>query len=111
MAGLEAIKNCHDDMIYMVEKYKERREEAVRLFETIDGISLVQPDGAFYLFADMSAIKDKLEYSDSLSIEICNKLLDEYNLLLYQASLLVLMITLDCLMPQILMMYEKVLPA
>ncbi len=79
-AGLEAIKNCHDDMIYMVEKYKERREEAVRLFETIDGISLVQPDGAFYLFADMSAIKDKLEYSDSLSIEICNKLLDEYKL-------------------------------
>ena len=79
-AALEAIKNCQADIEHMVNKYKERRDEAVKLFSDIEGVSLVQPDGAFYLFADMSVIKDKLKFDDSFSIEICNRLLDDYKL-------------------------------
>ncbi len=79
-AALDAINNCQDDMVHMVEKYRERREESIKLFSSIDGVELVQPDGAFYLFADMSVIKDKLKYDDSFSIEICNQLLENHKL-------------------------------
>lgn len=79
-AALEAINSCQADMDHMVEKYKERRDEAVKLFSTIKGVSLVQPDGAFYLFADVSLIKDKVSFDDSFSVEVCNRLLEEYKL-------------------------------
>ena len=79
-AGLGALTECQSDMENMVKTYKNRRDEAIKLFEDIHGVSLVQPDGAFYLFADMSIIKDKLEFKDSFSVEICNRLLDDYKL-------------------------------
>jgi len=79
-AAVEAINSCQADTMHMVEQYKARREEAIHLFNTIDGVELVQPDGAFYLFADMSVIKDKVKFDDSFSIEICNKLLEDHKL-------------------------------
>lgn len=79
-ASVEALNGCQDDMVHMVEEYKSRRDEAIRLFSEIEGVELVQPDGAFYLFADMSVIKEKMAYTDSFSIEICNQLLDTYKL-------------------------------
>jgi len=79
-AALDAIKNCQDDMMHMVEKYRERRDDAVKLFSTIEGVTLVQPDGAFYLFADVSLIKNKLTFEDSFSVEVCNRLLEDYKL-------------------------------
>lgn len=79
-AAVTAINSCQEDMVHMMEKYKERRDESVRLFSTIEGVELVQPDGAFYLFANMSVIKDKVDFKDSFSIEVCNKLLDDYKL-------------------------------
>ncbi|WP_430884536.1 pyridoxal phosphate-dependent aminotransferase [Fusibacter sp. JL216-2] len=79
-AALGALTECQSDMDKMVKTYKTRRDEALKRFEAIDGVSLVQPDGAFYLFADMSIIKDKLEFSDSFSVEICNRLLEDYKL-------------------------------
>jgi len=79
-AALEAIKNCQSDMAHMVDQYRKRREESIQLFNTIDGVELVQPDGAFYLFANMSVIKNKLSYDGSFSIEICNRLLEDHKL-------------------------------
>ncbi len=79
-ASVEALNGCQDDMVHMVDEYKSRRDEAIRLFSEIEGVELVQPDGAFYLFADMSVIKEKMAYTDSFSIEICNQLLDTYKL-------------------------------
>jgi aspartate aminotransferase len=79
-AAVEALENCQDDMVHMVAKYKERRDEALRLFGEIEGVELIRPDGAFYLFADMSVIKEKVAFDASFSIEVCNQLLDEYKL-------------------------------
>lgn len=79
-AAVEALESCQDDMVHMVAKYKERRDEALRLFGEIEGVELVRPDGAFYLFADMSVIKEKVAFDASFSIEVCNQLLDEYKL-------------------------------
>lgn len=64
----------------MVTAYKERRDEAVSLIKEIPGLSLVQPDGAFYLFVDMSSIKTQLDYDNSFSLAVCAKLLEEYKL-------------------------------
>ncbi|MBN2899364.1 MAG: pyridoxal phosphate-dependent aminotransferase [Clostridia bacterium] len=79
-AAVEVLNSCEGDMQKMVAAYRARRDEAVALFEEIPGLSLVQPDGAFYLFVDMSSIKDKLHYSDSFSMEVCNKLLEDHQL-------------------------------
>lgn len=79
-AALDALEAGQEDMQAMVDQYRTRRDEAVKLFQAIEGVELVQPDGAFYLFADMSLIKESLPFEDSFSIEVCNRLLEEYKL-------------------------------
>lgn len=79
-AAIEAIRSCHEDMETMVAAYKSRKDRAIELFSEIEGLSLVRPDGAFYLFVDMSVLKDKLEWTDSFSVKVCDILLEEYKL-------------------------------
>lgn len=79
-AAIEAIRSCQDDMAHMVEAYRGRKDRAIALFNDIKGVDLVRPDGAFYLFVDMSVLKDKIEWTDSFSVKICDILLDEYKL-------------------------------
>ncbi len=77
-ATLGALKYCEDDMRKMVKTYKERRDKVIELVSKIDKLSFIKPQGTFYLFIDISELKDKFEYSDSFSVEFCNKFLDEY---------------------------------
>jgi aspartate aminotransferase len=79
-AAIEAIRSCQYDMEKMVSAYRARKDRAIELFSEIAGVDLVRPDGAFYLFVDMSIIKDKLEWTDSFSVKVCDILLDEYKL-------------------------------
>lgn len=79
-AAIEAIRSCQDDMVHMVEAYRSRKDKAIELFNAIDGVDLVRPDGAFYLFVDMGILKDKIEWTDSFSVKVCDVLLDEYKL-------------------------------
>lgn len=81
-AGLEALKSASKDMDIMVEGYRERRNMAKEMFDKINGVDIVNPDGAFYIFMDMSSLKGKLNYDESLSIEVCNRLLEDYKLAL-----------------------------
>ncbi len=78
-AGLEILNSCEHDIDEMVLVYRTRRNEAIELLNSIPEISFVQPDGAFYIFIDMSSLKDKLEYKDSFSLEVANKLLVDYH--------------------------------
>ena len=64
----------------MVSAYKARRDEAAALITEIPGLSLIQPDGAFYLFVDMSSVKEKLTFTDSFSLEVCARLLEDHKL-------------------------------
>ena len=50
------------DIAMMREEFKKRRDEAVQLFNEIEGLSVLKPDGAFYLFVNIKEISD-----DSLS--------------------------------------------
>ena len=60
IAGLDGSADA--DISMMKEAFIERRDEAVKLMNAIDGLSVVKPDGAFYLFVNIKAVS-----SDSLS--------------------------------------------
>jgi aspartate aminotransferase len=68
IAGLDGSADA--DIEAMRKAFRERRDEAVKLFNAIDGLSVLSPAGAFYLFVNIKAVS-----SDSLSF--CKELLAE----------------------------------
>lgn len=50
--------------------FKERRDEAVKLINAIDGLSVYKPDGAFYLFVNIKKISND-------SMDFCKQLLEK----------------------------------
>ena len=73
-----ALKDCPEYIDEIVSIYKSRRDLVVDILNKSDKLSYVTPDGAFYVFIDLSKVKESLDYKDSFSIEFCNRLLDEY---------------------------------
>lgn len=69
-AGITALKDGKEGTDEMVREYKKRRDYIVEKVNSIDGLSLNNPDGAFYAFIN---IKDVGVSSE----EFCNYLLDE----------------------------------
>lgn len=69
-AGITALKDGKEGTDEMVREYKRRRDYIVEKVNSIDGLSLNNPDGAFYAFIN---IKDVGASSE----EFCNYLLDE----------------------------------
>lgn len=61
---------CDDEIRIMKEAYQARRDWAVDAINKIDGISVVRPDGAFYLFVNCKEV-------ESDSMKFCKKLLEE----------------------------------
>lgn len=78
-AAYGALTLCQDDMAQMVDVYTKRRDKAVSLLSEIDDISFINPQGAFYIFLDVSPFKDKFSYKDSYSVEFCKRFLEDYN--------------------------------
>jgi aspartate aminotransferase len=76
-AAIGGLTNCDADIAKMKEVYKDRRDQASGWIEAIDGLSLVKPDGAFYLFINIGSLRPKITNAD-LSMTVCNRLLDEY---------------------------------
>ncbi len=58
------------DIAMMLEAFTERRNEATKLFNAIDGLSVSAPDGAFYLYINIQDVTDD-------SMEFCKALLAE----------------------------------
>lgn len=73
-----ALKDCTEYIDEIVSIYKSRRDLVVDILNKSDKLGYVTPDGAFYVFIDLSKVKESLDYKDSFSIEFCNRLLDEY---------------------------------
>lgn len=69
-AGITALKDGKEGTDEMVREYKRRRDYIVEKVNSIDGLSLNNPDGAFYAFIN---IKDVGVSSE----EFCNYLLEE----------------------------------
>ncbi len=77
-AAYGALTLCEDEMRKMVNIYKKRRDKIVSLLSKIDTISFINPQGAFYVFIDVSSLKEKFNYKDSYSLEFCKKFLEEH---------------------------------
>ena len=70
-AAIAGLNGDADAEIEMMRKaFKERRDEAVSLFNAIDGLSVVKPDGAFYLFVNIKEVSND-------SMEFCKVLLEK----------------------------------
>ncbi len=70
-AAIVGLNGDADADIEMMRKaFKERRDEAVKLFNAIDGLSVVKPDGAFYLFVNIKDVSND-------SMEFCKDLLEK----------------------------------
>lgn len=68
-AGIEALKNGDDDIIYMRDAYNERRRFVLKRLEEM-GIPCFEPKGAFYVFPDIRGFGLSSE-------EFCLRLLKE----------------------------------
>ena len=72
MASIPALNgDVDDDIEKMRQAFELRANEAVKLFNQIDGISVTRPKGAFYLFVNIRDITQ-----DSMSF--CEALLENY---------------------------------
>ncbi len=67
-AAITGLDGSADQDIEMMRKaFSARRDEAVELFNAVDGLSVVKPDGAFYLFVNIQKVeKDSLAFSKKL---------------------------------------------
>ncbi len=70
-AAIPALNGEVDEEIEMMRRaFKARAEEATELMNEIDGLSVLKPQGAFYLFVNIKDVSDD-------SIEFCKELLQE----------------------------------
>lgn len=74
-AALRALEGVDDDVDRMYRAYRERRAWLVPALNTVPGICCTDPDGAFYVFPDVSAFYGRKGITDSQSF--ANYLLDE----------------------------------
>ncbi|WP_299113348.1 pyridoxal phosphate-dependent aminotransferase [uncultured Winogradskyella sp.] len=54
-AVISALEATPDNVQYMIDEFKERRQLILGLLREIDGFSCNEPEGAFYVFPDISA--------------------------------------------------------
>ncbi|MDP3120265.1 MAG: pyridoxal phosphate-dependent aminotransferase [Sulfuricurvum sp.] len=68
IAGLNG--DADSDIESMRQAFKARRDEAVKLFNEVEGLSVLSPAGAFYLFVNIKAVSND-------SMEFCKGLLED----------------------------------
>ena len=70
IAGIEALRGPQDSVTAMISEFRRRRDRIVEGLNAIDGISCTNPDGAFYVFANVKELGLK-------SAELQDRLLQE----------------------------------
>jgi len=78
--AVAALNGPFDSVLEMRREFSERMRRMCEMFETVKNVHFVKPQGAFYLFVDVSAYYGKKTESGaqiSNSIEFCKALLDE----------------------------------
>ena len=76
--GYGALKYCKKDIDNMVDTYKNRRNLITSKLDKMKYVNYVYPNGAFYVFIDLSQVAKKYEYNESFSIEFCDEFLSKY---------------------------------
>lgn len=76
-AARAALESAAEEFKYRRDKYKERRDFILTyLKENIPSLGVVAPEGAFYVFLDISVLRDKVE-GESLSLTVCEEILEQ----------------------------------
>jgi aspartate aminotransferase len=78
-AALEAIRGPQDTVALMVREFQRRRDVIVERFNAIDGITCRKPEGAFYVFPNISGLLNKTAGGKMLRspCDLADYLLDE----------------------------------
>lgn len=88
-AAAEALTGDQSFVAESVEIYRQRRDRAVELISQIDGLTPVEPDGAFYLFVDCSGLIGRATPQGSVLAtdqDVVLYLLEEANVAVIQGS-------------------------
>ena len=77
-AAIAALTGPQDEVAVMREAFDRRRRTAVRLLRAIDGIEVVEPEGAFYVYPDVSGLMGRTVAGRTIgsSLELADVLLD-----------------------------------
>ncbi len=75
--GHSALKYCTKDINDQIDIYRKRREVMMKKLDTIEGLTYLKPDGAFYIMVNFGAYKDRVAYEDSFSLALCSRILEE----------------------------------
>lgn len=80
-AAVEALKGDQQVVGKMVAEFRQRRDTIVKLLNEIDGVKCLSPEGAFYVFPNVSGIYGRSFQGKKItdSTELINYLLDEAN--------------------------------
>ena len=78
IAATSALQNGLEETNIMKEAFNKRRISAFDVFNNIDNIKIAKPNGAFYLFPDISYYCNNKIKNVSNSIEFCDWLLEEH---------------------------------
>ena len=78
-AALEAIRGAQDTVAMMVREFQKRRDVIVERLNKIAGIRCLKPEGAFYVFPNISELLGKTAEGKQLSspCDVADYLLDE----------------------------------
>lgn len=77
--GYGSLKYCKNDIDNMVNTYKSRRDLITSKLNTMKYVDYIYPNGAFYVFIDLSQVAKKYKYNESFSIEFCDEFLSKYD--------------------------------
>jgi aspartate/methionine/tyrosine aminotransferase len=77
--AIAALKLDKSHILEMVEKFKQRRDVTVSRFQEIKGIRIIIPNGAFYIYADISALLNENTKGLKSDSEFCMALLEKHN--------------------------------
>lgn len=70
-SALQALQSSEDSVTAMREEFQKRRDLMMTAFDAIEEVSYIRPEGAFYLFCNVSKLGD--------SMDVAKKILDEVN--------------------------------
>jgi aspartate aminotransferase len=75
LAALRQREESERAIAAMIGEYRRRRDAALAILRTVEGLRLVEPEGAFYLFLD---VRDTAPGSGDAGAEFAGRLLDEH---------------------------------
>ncbi len=78
-AALEALRGPQDEVVMMVQEFEKRRNVIVDRLNSITGIKCLKPQGAFYVFPNISGLFGKISNDKKLAspCDVADYLLEE----------------------------------